>query len=540
MANKKAPPKPPRKSCSKKLQTNDDASSDIEEVSQPATKSQRVQVNWMKNLRWTDRMVQYLCENPTFRMKLFSDSTAEDKKEKRAKQRQGGPMWNTGEYATSVETCLRRLKKDYQKLLERIGATGAGLNPSHIRVGSNLASIFDEVREEFPWWDDLHAFWRELPNYNPIGVQSSEPGTDHAGAAAQLFDHPASGDGDEPEELDELDDDRSEVQDLLEDIGGDDKSHASLSDDDDDELYVLPKGSDISESTPVPAKLPKQTNSKPKAPVAVSGRCRRTEFGSGERRPAVQPALPQRDLGLAKANVSKSSVAAKKKPQNAIDRLNDLRESESARFSEKRKFQHTEEMERIKLKKLKLELKMLQAKNERTRLNRHATSQSPHRRSRVLNIGSPSPSKSRSTHYVAASPRHVRHVNFHPVPSYTSTSGDGGQGEIDDAALAFHSNFDGDLSTSGAMDFNFSSIASTSSVDWSLPLGIRTVPYVYGYGGLLAADGTVRITYVYGTVRSTGSLSGCNQSMWGIGMMDSVISYDAKPLRTNSNPVGQV
>lgn len=159
-------------------------------------------------------------------------------------------------------------------------------------------------------------------------------------------------------------------------------------------------------------------------------------------------------------------MAAKKKPQNAIDRLNDLRESESARFSEKRKFQHTEEMERIKLKKLKLELKMLQAENERTRLNRHATSQSPRRRSRVLNIGSPSPSKSRSTRYVAASPRHV---NFHPVPSYTSTSRDGEQGEIDDAALAFHSNFDGDLSASGAMDFDFSSIASTSSADWSLP-----------------------------------------------------------------------
>lgn len=69
---------------------------------------------------------------------------------------------------------------------------------------------------------------------------------------AQLFDHPASGDGDEPEELDELDEDRSEVQDLLEDIGGDDKSHASLSDDDDDdELYVLPKVSTPSRWAPV-------------------------------------------------------------------------------------------------------------------------------------------------------------------------------------------------------------------------------------------------------------------------------------------------
>jgi hypothetical protein len=43
------------------------------------------------------------------------------------------------------------------------------------------------IRSEWPWWDDLHAFWRELPNYNPQGVQSSEPGTMHASDAADLF-----------------------------------------------------------------------------------------------------------------------------------------------------------------------------------------------------------------------------------------------------------------------------------------------------------------------------------------------------------------
>ena len=43
------------------------------------------------------------------------------------------------------------------------------------------------ICSEWPWWDDLHAFWRELPNYNPVGVQSSEPGTMHASDAAALF-----------------------------------------------------------------------------------------------------------------------------------------------------------------------------------------------------------------------------------------------------------------------------------------------------------------------------------------------------------------
>ncbi|KAJ7743014.1 hypothetical protein DFH07DRAFT_683882, partial [Mycena maculata] len=46
----------------------------------------REQVNWVKNPKWTDMLVEYLCDNSTFRIKLFSDSTADAKKEKRAKQ----------------------------------------------------------------------------------------------------------------------------------------------------------------------------------------------------------------------------------------------------------------------------------------------------------------------------------------------------------------------------------------------------------------------------------------------------------------------
>jgi hypothetical protein len=55
-----------------------------------------------------------------------------------------------------------------------------------------LKPSLGEIRDEWPWWDDLHSFWRELPNYNPIGVQSSEPGTDHAAEAEQLFQAPSA------------------------------------------------------------------------------------------------------------------------------------------------------------------------------------------------------------------------------------------------------------------------------------------------------------------------------------------------------------
>lgn len=41
---------------------------------------------------------------------------------------------------------------------------------------------------QWPWWKEFHSFWRELPNYNPIGVTSSAPGIDHVTSASSLFD----------------------------------------------------------------------------------------------------------------------------------------------------------------------------------------------------------------------------------------------------------------------------------------------------------------------------------------------------------------
>lgn len=216
----------------------------------------------------------------------------------------------------------------------------------------------DEVREEFPWWDELHAFWRELPNYNPIGVQSSEPGTDHAGAAADIFAARTGSEEDLDLDAAEQDDDGlsdySRAHGPLEDTGGDDYSVSSAPDSEDDVvvscqcrlwtlLTLCQQAVPLTKKTATlvePAKMiPRQR--KPKAPSAASGR----------------------DLGLAKAKAASASVAAKK-PQNALDRMNNLRETESARLTEKRQLQHTEEMERLANKRMKLKLKVLQAENE--------------------------------------------------------------------------------------------------------------------------------------------------------------------------------
>ncbi|KAJ7659684.1 hypothetical protein DFH06DRAFT_989406, partial [Mycena polygramma] len=200
--------KPPKKRRSKN--DSDDDSSDVELVDpKKAKKKQRQSVNWKGNDQWTDMAVGYLLDNPEFRRKLFSDSTAEAKKEQRKKsvakdgkavqyaelakfifeedpKEQARYVNDPAKYAVSVETRFHRLKKEYKGHLEVLGATGAGLHPDDVKEDSNIESLIGKsckIRDDWPWWDDLHAFWRELPSYNPIGVQSSEPGTDHASAA---------------------------------------------------------------------------------------------------------------------------------------------------------------------------------------------------------------------------------------------------------------------------------------------------------------------------------------------------------------------
>jgi hypothetical protein len=43
------------------------------------------------------------------------------------------------------------------------------------------------IMEKWPFYDDLHSIWKELPNYNTVGVSNSSPGQDHAERAASLF-----------------------------------------------------------------------------------------------------------------------------------------------------------------------------------------------------------------------------------------------------------------------------------------------------------------------------------------------------------------
>ncbi|KAJ3927103.1 MAG: hypothetical protein NXY57DRAFT_965793 [Lentinula lateritia] len=72
-----------------------------------------------------------------------------------------------------------RLKKTHSKHVRCLKDTGGGL-----LLEDQAQNIIEQIQEEFEFWDDLHAMWSELPNYNPIGVSNATSGSNHT---SELF-----------------------------------------------------------------------------------------------------------------------------------------------------------------------------------------------------------------------------------------------------------------------------------------------------------------------------------------------------------------
>jgi hypothetical protein len=89
------------------------------------------------------------------------------------------------------------LKKTYALHVKTLYQTGGGLKPADQQsnlIGEILALIkipltarAEKIQQSFPHWDELHGFWCELPNYNPIGVSNATGGVHHSAKAEALF-----------------------------------------------------------------------------------------------------------------------------------------------------------------------------------------------------------------------------------------------------------------------------------------------------------------------------------------------------------------
>ncbi|KAG0693571.1 hypothetical protein DFH29DRAFT_881362 [Suillus ampliporus] len=67
-----------------------------------------------------------------------------------------------------------------------LGQTGAGLSFEAINGDEKIRDILDQHLVAFPWWVDLHGWWRTNPTYN-TSFPTANPGQDFTAEAASLF-----------------------------------------------------------------------------------------------------------------------------------------------------------------------------------------------------------------------------------------------------------------------------------------------------------------------------------------------------------------
>ncbi|KAJ7887972.1 hypothetical protein B0H13DRAFT_2342151 [Mycena leptocephala] len=203
---------PPReKAASKRKVKAPKKADEVEEKENDGGDSGAARVFWDKDATRTERLLDWLTVNVDDRLKLFSDSTQDANEQGRKKQTgkttkmayylkmadavfsvdasdtvRADYVENPNRYARSVENYLGRLRKRYRDINNELGQTGAGLKPEDVTPESEIANKIAKIKVDFPYWEQLHGFWRTLPNFNPYTV-SSEPGQDIADQALALI-----------------------------------------------------------------------------------------------------------------------------------------------------------------------------------------------------------------------------------------------------------------------------------------------------------------------------------------------------------------
>ncbi|KAG2335471.1 hypothetical protein BDR05DRAFT_852721, partial [Suillus weaverae] len=174
----------------------------------------------------TSRLIAWCKANDDARIKLFSDSVKDAKEQGRKKKQSGSPkemyyaqlanaIFSNDEdpevrllFQTSpsalikpVQTRFGTLKRKYNEFNKSLKQTGAGLtydelqkNPqtktligesfSCMSVNCTFIYLFlaDSQLSKFPWWPDLHGWWRTNPAYSTV-LSTADPGQNYESAA---------------------------------------------------------------------------------------------------------------------------------------------------------------------------------------------------------------------------------------------------------------------------------------------------------------------------------------------------------------------
>ncbi|KAG2055257.1 hypothetical protein BDR06DRAFT_847256, partial [Suillus hirtellus] len=81
-----------------------------------------------------------------------------------------------------VQTQCFRLKRKYNEFNKSLKQTGTRLTYDELQKNPQTKTLINSQLNKFPWWPDLHGWWRTNPAYNTV-FSTADPGQNHESAA---------------------------------------------------------------------------------------------------------------------------------------------------------------------------------------------------------------------------------------------------------------------------------------------------------------------------------------------------------------------
>ncbi|KAF8547022.1 hypothetical protein OG21DRAFT_1425649, partial [Imleria badia] len=171
------------------------------------SKQRKPTIQWERQPGWTDRLIAWGNFNPSEHLKLFSDLSQAVREEGRSKETNNQSrktiyialaqaiFLHDESIEIRATVCVNkirrsldliqlpcRLRKKYRSELAVLTGTGAGQTYEELLETDSARNLIGAVKERFPWFDDLHGWWKSNPAYNLV-YSNANPSQDFGGEA---------------------------------------------------------------------------------------------------------------------------------------------------------------------------------------------------------------------------------------------------------------------------------------------------------------------------------------------------------------------
>ncbi|KAI6099280.1 hypothetical protein EV401DRAFT_1894938 [Pisolithus croceorrhizus] len=82
-----------------------------------------------------------------------------------------------------------RLKTKYNTINRQLSLSGAGVTIEQLLEDLQKQNIYEQLQPMFPWWDNLHRWWKDNPSFN-YSFSTANSGWDFVAGACSHFSQP--------------------------------------------------------------------------------------------------------------------------------------------------------------------------------------------------------------------------------------------------------------------------------------------------------------------------------------------------------------